>query len=98
MESAAKIATLKQGLRIKYAGNPTGLRALWAKVFDESAEFVEITGNAYEGGSASGNHILHRLEYLAAVQDILAEIDPAGTPSAPPPGTFADFRAFWVQT
>jgi hypothetical protein len=98
MESAAKIATLKQGLRLKYTGNPDGLRALWSRVFDESTEFVELTGNAYEGGSASGTHILHRLEYLAAVQDILAELAPTTTPSAPPPGTFADFRANWVQT
>jgi hypothetical protein len=98
MESAAKIAVLKQGLRIKFSSDPTGLRALFAKVFDESTEFVEITGNAYEGGSASGTHILHRLEYLAAVQDVLAEVAPTTTPSAPPAGTFADFRANWVQT
>jgi hypothetical protein len=98
MESAAKIATLKQGLRIKYATDPGALRALWERVFSESTEFVELTGNAYEGGSASGTHILHRLEYLAAVQDVLAELAPATTPAAPPPGTFADFRANWVQT
>lgn len=98
MESAAKIAVLKQGLRMKYATDATGLRALWQRVFEESTEFVEITGNAYEGGSASGTHILHRLEYLAAVQDVLAEIAPATTPSAPPPGTYADYRANWVQT
>jgi hypothetical protein len=98
MESAAKIAVLKQGLRMQYSANPPGLRALWQRVFAESTEYVEITGNAYEGGSASGAHILHRLEYLAAVQDVLAEIDPAGTPSAPPSGTFADFRIGWVQT
>lgn len=98
MDSAAKIAVLKQGLRIKYSADPTGLRALWDRVFAESTEYVEITGNAYEGGSASGTHILHRLEYLAAVQDILAEIAPALTPSAPPASTFADFRTSWVQT
>lgn len=98
MDSAAKIETLKQGLRIKFTGNAGGLRELWAKVFEQSAEFVEITGNAYEGSSASGTHILHRLEYLRAVQDILAEIDPAGTPVAPPTSTFADYRTSWVQT
>lgn len=98
MESAAKIATLKQGLRIRYTANPTGLRALWERVFSESTEFVELTGNSYEGGSASGTHILHRLEYLAAVQDVLSELAPITTPAAPPPGTFADFRANWVET
>lgn len=98
MESAAKIAVLKQGLRIQYTSDPAALRVLWSRVFNESTEFVELTGNAYEGGSASGTHILHRLEYLAAVQDILAELDPPSTPSAPPPGTFADFRANWMQT
>lgn len=98
MDSAAKIETLKQGLRIEYTGDPAGLRALWKKVFSQSTEFVEITGNAYEGGSATGTHILHRLEYLAAVQAILAELDPTGTPVAPPTSTFADFRTGWVQT
>ncbi len=98
MDSAAKIETLKQGLRIKYTGNPGGLRQLWAKVFEQSAEFVEITGNAYEGGSASGTLVLARLVYLGPVQAVMAELDPTGTPSAPPTSTFADFRNNWVQT
>lgn len=97
MDSAAKINTLKQGLRIKYATDLTGLRRLWESVFAGSTEFVEITGTAYEGGNASGQLVLERLEYLQAVQDILAELDPTLS-SAPPSSTFADFRANWLQT
>jgi len=98
MDSAAKINTLMQGLRMKYAGNIPGLRALWEQVFAGSTEFVEITGSAYEGGSDSGVQVLERLEYLKAVQDVLAELDPSAVPSAPPTSTFADFRANWLQT
>ena len=98
MDSAAKIATLKQGLRIKYRTDPTGLRQLWEQVFAGSTEYVEITGTAFEGGSANGVQILERLEYLAAVQEIMAELDPTGTPPAPPAGAFADFRGGYLQT
>lgn len=98
MDSASKILTLKQGLRIKFSADPAGLRKLWEEVWKGASRFVEITGNSYEGGSASGTVILERLEYLAAVQDILAELDPAGTPMAPPRGALADFRWGTLQT
>lgn len=98
MDSATKINTLKQGLRIKYASNPNGLRQLWETVFAGSTEFVEITGSAYEGGSDAGVQILERLEYLAAVQDILAELDPDNIPTPPPSGVIVDFRWGRLET
>lgn len=97
MDSGAKINTLKQGLRIKYTGDAPALRTLWETVFNTSTEFVEINGTAFEGGSTSGQLVLERLEYLQAVQDVLAELDPTLV-SAPPSSTFADFRTNWLST
>jgi hypothetical protein len=97
MDSAAKINTLKQGLRFKYATNVTGLRALWEKVFSESTEFVEITGTSFEGGSASGVQVLDRLEYLAAVQSVLLELAPDTTPAPPPGNAYANYACGPLQ-
>ena len=98
MDSAGKIDTLKQALRMEFSGDPAGLRIRWREVLSRSTEFVTFTGDAYEGASTTGALVLEPLEYLKACQDVLAEIDPAGTPAAPPPGTFVDFRAGFIET
>lgn len=98
MDSAAKIQTLQRALRRKYAADLLGLRTLWGQVFNASTEFVMINGNAYEGGSATGVVLFEPLEYLAAVEALLTELDPTGTPPAPPSGALADFRCTWLQT
>lgn len=98
MDSAAKIQTLQRALRRKYANDVLGLKKLWEQVFGCSTEFVLINGNAYEGGSASGVVLFEPLEYLAAVEALLSELDPTGTPLAPPAGALADFRCTFLQT
>lgn len=97
MDSAAKINTLKQGLRMKYRNDTTGLRALWQTVFAGSTEFVEITGTSFEGGSTNGVQVLDRLEYLAAVQAVLLELDPDTTPAPPAGNAYANYSCGYLQ-
>lgn len=98
MDSTAKINTLKQMLRIKYANDLTGLKRKWEEVAAGATEFVEITGTSFEGGSANGVQVLDRLEYLAAVQSIMAELDPSGTPPVPPAGAYATLACGYLET
>lgn len=96
LSSSAKIRILNDNLRLRFkaTGDLTGLRKLFVEVSAGATRFVEITGNSYEGGSASGAVVLERLEYLDAVQSLLREMDPALDLAAqqPPTSTFADFR------
>lgn len=92
MDSAGKIETLKQGLRIKYGNNVEGLKKLFDEVFAGATRFVEITGTSFEGGSAQGVQVFERLEYLAAVQSVLGEKDPTNTPTPPAGGAYASLR------
>lgn len=102
LSSSAKIRILEDNLRIRFLapGDLAGLQTLFATVSAGATRFVEITGNAYEGGSASGTVVLERLEYLDAVQRLLLQMDPALAASLPPPPTssFADFRGGYHQT
>ena len=85
MDSATRIDTVCRSLRRKYAaiGAPDilALRALIDQLEISATTHVEITGNAFEGGNATGQLVFERLEYLAACSDVLAEIDA----TAPPP-------------
>lgn len=102
LSSAAKIRILEDNLRIRFKapGNLDGLRALFDQVSVGATRYVEITGNGYEGGSASGQIVLERLEYLDAVQRLLREMDPtlADSVETPPTSTFVDYRAGYLQT
>lgn len=98
LDSNAQIQIVTTMLRRKYTADVVGLKRLWEKVATEATEYVEITGNSYEGGSASGSVVFERLAYLAALEAALTELDPAGTPTPPPSGTFADFSHGFLQT
>jgi hypothetical protein len=101
LSSSAKIRILEDNLRIRFLapGDIYGLRALFLEVSSGATRFVEITGNGYEGGSASGQIVLERLEYLDAVQRLLREMDPTldAAFNEAPASTFADFRGGFLQ-
>jgi hypothetical protein len=97
MDSDAKIEIVKDGLRIKYAGDLTGLRRLFTEVMAGATKFVEITGTSFEGGSAQGVQIFDRIEYLAAVKAVLREMD-STLPAPPPAGALAHFGYSPLQT
>ena len=102
LSSSAKIRILEDNLRIRFLApaDLTGLRALHTEVSCGATRFVEITGNGYEGGSASGQVVLERLEYLDAVQRLLREMDPAldAAFAAGQAPVYADFRGGFHQT
>lgn len=103
LSSSAKIRILEDNLRIRFKATADldGLRKLFTTVSAGATRYVEITGNGYEGGSASGQIVLERLEYLDAVQRLLVEMDQdlaAALAEDPPSSRFADYRGGFHQT
>jgi len=84
MTSTEQILVAKKYLRRKYANDATGLRLLADTIATGAFEAVTITGNSYEGGSASGQITFEPLAYLSAVEDVIAEIDPDNVPAPAP--------------
>ncbi len=83
MTSAENIRTAKAYLRRKYSENVEGLKALADTIAEGAFEAVTLTGNAYEGGSASGQITFAPMEYLAAVEELISELDPTAPQPAP---------------
>lgn len=97
MTSAERILTAKKYLRRKYATDLPGLKALAESVAEGAFEAVTLTGNGYEGGNAQGQITFEPMEYLGAVEDIIAELDE----DAPAPASLvmhSDFSSRPVQT
>jgi hypothetical protein len=94
-DDPARLQTVRQMLRLRYnqpsSPNLPGLKALWEQVATGATEAVELTGQAFEGGNATGQIVFTRLGYLQAVQDVWAEMDPCSMPCQPPGVRFADF-------
>lgn len=83
MTTAERILAAKKYLRRKYAGNLPGLKALAEQVAESAFDAVTITGNSYEGGNAAGQISFEPLEYLSAVEDVIAEMDSSAANVAP---------------
>ena len=97
MTSGEKIVAAKKYLRRKYQNNVQGLKELADKVATDAFEAVTITGNAYEGGSAQGVLVFSSIEYLGAIEDLIAEFDPE-VPQPDPMIIYSDFSSRPVQT
>ena len=99
MDDAARIATATRYLRRRYAGDANGLRKLADTVVTNGAfEHVQITGQGFEGGQASGQLVFEPLAYLAAIEALILELDPASAPAVPSPSRLADFSAGYLST
>lgn len=83
MEDAERIATLKRYLRRTYAANVPGLKSLAASVAERATKAVTITGQTFEGGSAQGTVTFEPMAYLAAIEDVIAELDDSAPLAAP---------------
>ncbi len=55
--------------------NVAELRALATSLASDAGEVVTITGTGMEGGNASGAVTGNKLEMLAAVEELLLELD-----------------------
>ena len=83
MDSPDRIDVARRSLRYDYNNDLPGLKALYLRVRDCAFTHVEITGIGHQGNSSNGQLVFERMEYLSAVLDILAEIDPNSPPPAP---------------
>lgn len=92
MTDADRIETYTQFLRIKYADDVEGLRALVLELGEQAATSVVVTASGFEGEQSSGQLVLEPMARLKAAQDVLAELDPTGTPAERPNYTYARFR------
>jgi hypothetical protein len=97
MTSAEKINTAKSYLRRKYATNVQGLKALAEQVATGAFEAVTITGNGYEGGTAQGQLTFEPMEYLAACEQLIQELD-EDAPQPPSLVMHSDFSCRRVET
>jgi hypothetical protein len=98
VDDAAKLETVKQYLRRKYATNVEGLKTLADRIAESAVKAVTITGQTFEGGSAQGVITFEKLAYLNAVEQLILELDPDNTPKAPPAVAFADFSSSHLET
>jgi hypothetical protein len=85
------IYSAKLYLRRKYAADPSSLKQLADQIAACAFDAVTLTGQAFEGGSHSGQVTFPRLDYLRAIEEVIAELDTSATPS-PATATSAYYR------
>ena len=83
MDDASKLETIKQYLRRKYASDLAGLKTLADTIAASATESVTLTGQTFEGSSHQGVLVFASIDYLAAIEAVIMEIDPS--PVIPPP-------------
>jgi hypothetical protein len=90
--TAENISTAKRYLRRKYATDLPGLRALAETVAGEAlGDSVTLTGQSFEGGSHTGQLVFPRIDYLGAIEQVIAELDTT-TPLRPAESSSAYYR------
>lgn len=87
MDDPQRIDTARRYLRRKYAAGTAAdlaqLRALADEVFAAATDTVTLTGQSFDGGSHSGVVTFEKMAYLAAIEDIIAELDTSATAIPP---------------
>lgn len=69
------LRALKSYLRRRYASDLVGLRAEADRVFPLATEQVTITSHSFVDGSATGMITCPGAVYLAAIEEVLTELD-----------------------
>jgi len=69
------LRALKANLRRRYASDLVGLKREADRVFVLATEAVTITAHSFVDGSASGELTCPRAVYLAAIEEVLTELD-----------------------
>ena len=104
MNQALQHSAVLQYLRRTYfvsgtTWNVAALKALADTAFATATNEVAITGTSSEtGGAASAVVKFDKALLLAAIEELLLEVDPDNTPAAPPSGFTPDFSYRPVQT
>lgn len=93
MDDADRIEAYKNRLRRKYAGDLVGLKALADEVDNDGATDPTIlTGQNFEGGGHTSQVAFDPMAKLAAIEAVIAEMDPTA-PLPAPDRTYARFPA-----
>lgn len=74
---AEKKDTCRRFLRREYAGKLADLKNLARSVFADASEEVALTTASFEGGSGGGQIKFDKMTLLAAIEDVIAELDPS---------------------
>jgi hypothetical protein len=101
MDSNARIEAYKEGLRITYAADIPGLRAIITALMAAGGgadDPVVITQMGFEGGQGTGQVTLEPLAKLQACIEVLRELDPDNVPAAPASTRFADLSFGTLET
>lgn len=80
--SRTQIEIWKRRFRRKFTENVEGLETLSDQIAAEAGEVVTFTSTSEDGESAGGVVTGNKLEMLAAVEELIFELDP---PETPPP-------------
>lgn len=72
-----QIDYVKSYLRRKYVNDVAALRTYADQVFQTATDEVVLTTTSFEGGSAGGQVKFNKMMVLGAIEELLAEIDPA---------------------
>lgn len=86
------LAAYKQHLRRKFASDVAGLKALADQLIVEVTDNVTITSQSFEGGSHSGQITMPPGLKLAAVEELIVELDSEGTTPRPSQQSVVYFR------
>lgn len=102
MDDNAKLLACVQYLRRVYyvgadAWNLAALKALATTAFAEASKTVTIIGTNSEIGGASAQVTFDKMLLLSAIEQLLAEVDPAAPPPGAPSGAYMDFSGRAVQ-
>jgi hypothetical protein len=102
-DDALKYSAILQYLRRYYylgddTWNVVALKTLATEAFAAATDEVSITNTSSELGSAGGIFKFDKAILLAAIETLLAEVDPDNTPLAPPSGYIPDFSQRPVTT
>ncbi|XHR27540.1 MAG: hypothetical protein ACFUZC_16540 [Chthoniobacteraceae bacterium] len=81
----SNVEVWKRNFRRKYSGDLPTLRTLADTISAEAGEMVTITQSQFEGGSGTGIVTGNKLEMLAAVEELLAELDATAANAAATP-------------
>jgi hypothetical protein len=74
----SKISIAKAHLREIYANDLAGLKRYSAEVFAEATETVTLVNSSFEGGQGSGQITFEKILLLAAIRELIAEMEGTG--------------------
>jgi hypothetical protein len=92
LSDRSQIDYVKSVLRRTYANDLPGLKNYGALIFQTATDEVVLTTGSFEGGSAGGQVKFNKMNVGMAIEELIAELDPAYVP--PPQRSFGSAIQF----